>query len=54
MDTTGGLVDLSTLQTVAASLPVVGNIISLTDAVYDVIEITKNKSRFFRLVEFRN
>ena len=47
MDTTGGLVDLSTLQTVAASLPVVGNIISLTDAVYDVIEITKKTNPDF-------
>ncbi|MCI3878545.1 hypothetical protein [Acinetobacter higginsii] len=37
---TGDMVDLDTLKMVAGSLPVIGNIIALTDAVYDVIEIT--------------
>jgi hypothetical protein len=44
---TGGVVDLDTLKNVAGSLPVIGNIISLTDAVYDVIEITKKPNPGF-------
>lgn len=44
---TGGYVDLDTLANVAGTLPVVGNIIALTDAVYDVIEITKKSNPGF-------
>ncbi|NHB58290.1 RHS repeat protein [Acinetobacter sp. 194] len=46
-DNTGGIVDLETLQNVAGSLPIIGNIIALTDAVYDVIEITKKTTTEF-------
>ncbi|MCT9979923.1 RHS domain-containing protein [Acinetobacter sp. I-MWF] len=44
---TGGVVDLDILKSVAGALPVIGNIISLTDAVYDVIEITKKPNPGF-------
>ena len=44
---TGDMVDLDTLKMVAGSLPVIGNIIALTDAVYDVIEITGKENPGF-------
>ena len=47
IDNTGGVVDLETLKTVAGSLPIVANIIALTDVVYDVIDINKKANPGF-------
>ncbi|NHC05065.1 RHS repeat protein [Acinetobacter sp. 187] len=47
IDNTGGVVDLNTLTTVASTLPIVANIIALTDVVYDVIEINKKANAEF-------
>ncbi|EYS86070.1 type IV secretion protein Rhs [Cupriavidus sp. SK-4] len=43
----GGLVTLERIKTVAGSLPVVGNIIALVDALGDVITLVRTKSQDF-------
>ncbi|EON19882.1 RHS family protein [Cupriavidus sp. GA3-3] len=43
----GGLVTLERIKTVAGSLPVVGNIIALVDALGDVVTLVRTKSQNF-------
>ncbi|SMC30009.1 YD repeat-containing protein, partial [Andreprevotia lacus DSM 23236] len=46
-DNTGGYINLERIKTVAGSLPVVGNIIALIDAVMDIITLVSNKAAGF-------